>query len=158
MKDSEATHLLFIDNDITWNPTDILKLILSEKCIIGGVYPLKRYDWKKCIDINQELLDEKNNSSLKYSISDDDAVRSKMLKFNVNYLSNPITVENNMVKVRHVATGFMMIQRNVIENMMIAYPSTKYTDDIGFLTEDENKFAYALFDCCVEDGHHLSED
>ena len=63
-----------------------------------------------------------------------------------------------MVKVRHVATGFMMIQRNVIENMMIAYPSTKYTDDIGFLTEDENKFAYALFDCCVEDGHHLPED
>ena len=42
--------------------------------------------------------------------------------------------------------------------MFIAYPSTKYSDDVGFLTENENKYAYALFDCGVEDGHYLSED
>lgn len=158
MHDDETTHILFIDNDISWKPIDIFQLILSDKSIIGGAYPLKRYEWKNCLSINQELLDKKNNSPLKDMISDDDMIRSEMLRFNVNYLTNPVTLENFMIKVRHVATGFMMIQRRVIENMILAYPSTKYTDDIGFLTEDENKFAYALFDCCVEGGHYLSED
>ena len=52
----------------------------------------------------------------------------------------------------------MMIKRGVIENMSLAYPETKYSDDVGFLKEDENNFAFALFDCGVEDGHYLSED
>jgi hypothetical protein len=42
--------------------------------------------------------------------------------------------------------------------MAKAYPSTKYTDDVGFLMPNENKWAYALFDCGVEDDHYYSED
>jgi hypothetical protein len=51
-----------------------------------------------------------------------------------------------------------MIKRNTIEKMMEAFPSTKYVDDVHFLKPDENEFAYALFDCGVEDGHYYSED
>ena len=42
--------------------------------------------------------------------------------------------------------------------MSMAFPSTKYTDDVCFLRAEENKYAYALFDCGVEDGHYFSED
>jgi hypothetical protein len=53
----------------------------------------------------------------------------------------------------------MMFKRSTIEQMQLAYPSTKYTDDVGFLQKpEENKHAYALFDCGVEDDHYLSED
>ena len=38
------------------------------------------------------------------------------------------------------------------------YLSTKYVDDIGFLSGEENDFAYALFECGVQDGQYLSED
>ena len=51
-----------------------------------------------------------------------------------------------------------MFERSVIENMSMAYPLTKYVDDVGFLSGKENDFAYALFDCGVEDGHYYSED
>ena len=51
-----------------------------------------------------------------------------------------------------------MIKREVLEKMIEAYPSTKYVDDVSFLKQEENKFAYALFDCGVEDGHYYSED
>ena len=51
-----------------------------------------------------------------------------------------------------------MIQRQVIEKMMLSYPSTKYVDDVGFLHGIENDNAFALFDCGVEDGHYFSED
>jgi len=69
-----------------------------------------------------------------------------------------LEVEENLTKVRHLATGFMLIERSVIEKMSLAFPSTKYTDDVGFLTGSENNYAYALFDCGVEDGHYFSED
>lgn len=158
MNDPNTTHMLFIDNDIGWNPVGIFKLIVSNKYLIGGAYPLKQYEWKNTLSINQEILDIKNTSFLKNEVSDDDAIRSKLLKFNVNFLNKGLGVKDDAGKVMHIATGFMMIRRETIETMFIAYPSTKYIDDVGFLTNDENKFAYALFDCCVEDGHYLSED
>ena len=37
----DATHLMFIDADIQFNPTDIVKLVNADKDIIGGVYPQK---------------------------------------------------------------------------------------------------------------------
>ena len=58
----------------------------------------------------------------------------------------------------HVATGFMLIKRNAIEKMITEYSSTKYTDDVNFLKPEENKYAYALFECGVENDKYLSED
>lgn len=49
MSDPECTHVLFIDNDISWDPADIFKLLISEKDLIGGIYPLKNYNWEKLI-------------------------------------------------------------------------------------------------------------
>ena len=167
MHDSAATHFLFIDNDITWQPIDILKLVLADKPIVGGIYPLKHYHWEKLVkdeqnpyntNIIQSWIDGKQNSQLKNVISDADIVQHKLLRYNINYLDNVLTIENNLTKVRHMATGFMMIQRTVIEKMSKAFPSTKYTDDVGFLNGSENDHAYALFDCGVEDGHYFSED
>ena len=42
--------------------------------------------------------------------------------------------------------------------MSRAFPSAKYTDDVGFLQGEENDYAFALFDCGVEEGHYCSED
>ena len=169
MSNPTTSHMIFIDNDITWDPIDILKLIISDKSLIGGVYPLKRYDWSKIIpdkntssvfspNMVQSIIDRKNNSQLKSIISDTDMVQHNLLKYNINFLNSTLSIENNLTKVRHIATGFMMIKRNTIEQMMLAYPATKYTDDVGFLQGDENKYAYALFDCGVEDDHYYSED
>ena len=69
-----------------------------------------------------------------------------------------LEIENNLVKIKHLATGFMLIKRTVIEVMSKAFPQTKYVDDVNFLSGKENDFAYALFDCGVEDGHYFSED
>jgi hypothetical protein len=165
--DRSMTHVMFIDNDITWDPLDIIKLILSEKELIGGIYPLKNYNWGKLVNdpvnpyntnIVQQWLKKKNDSQLSQIISDDRMIQHNLLKYNVNYLDNVLQIDNNIAKVRHLATGFMMIRRNVLTQMISKFPSTKYTDDISFLRPEENEFAYALFDCGVEDEHYLSED
>jgi hypothetical protein len=167
MTDPHATHVLFIDNDITWNPFDILKLIIADKPIVGGAYPLKNYNWEKFLNKDGNFdpanmksgIDKKNAHPILSNIIDDKTMlQYNLLRYNINYLSDSLEIYGNLTKVRHLATGFMMIQRSVFEKMMKAFPSTKYVDDVNFLRGDENNNAYALFDCGVEDGHYFSED
>ena len=167
MANPATTHILFIDADISWDPLDIIKLVLSRKPLVGGIYPLKRYEWNKLLkdpqnpfntNVVQSILNRKNASQLSSLISDESAVQSNLLKYNVNYLDTTLCIENNLAKVRHIATGFMMFERNVIERMSMSLPETKYVDDVGFLSGKENDFAYALFDCAIIEGHYFSED
>lgn len=167
MTDNKATHFLFIDNDITWEPYDILKLILADKDIIGGVYPLKNYEWSKLMknpnnpfesDILGSIIKRKNASQLKDMITDEQMIQFNLLRYNINYKDTVLQIQNNIACVKHTATGFMLIKREVISNMQKAFPSTKYVDDVGFLNPHENINAYALFDCGVEEGHYFSED
>lgn len=161
MSESTVTHILFIDNDITWDPVNVIKLIIADKPLVGGVYPLKKYNWEKLSkdkDFVKKTIDKKNNSMLKNVMDDDLLIQHSLLEYNMNYVTNTIQINRNLTEVRHIATGFMMIKRGVIEKMFQAFPNTKYTDDVSFLEPNENEFAYALFDCAVEDGHYLSED
>lgn len=168
MSNPRTTHMLFIDSDITWSEFDVLKLVLANKPIVGGAYPLKKYSWNKLLvdnqnpynsNVVQSLLSKHESSILKNEISKEDYIQASILDYNVNYLEPTMKINNNLAKVRHVATGFMMLQRNTIVQMMNYYSHTKYTDDVGFLEgDDENRFAYALFNCDVGYGHYLSED
>ena len=162
MNDPNMTHILFIDNDISWEPFDILKLLLHDKNIVGGIYPLKNYHWNKLLENNGEsvknMIEKKNKSQLSNFINDENMIQYNLLNYNINYKSNEIKIEKNLTEVKHIPTGFMLLKRSVIEKMQEAYPSTKYTDDVHFLTEEENKYCYALFDCGVEDKHYFSED
>lgn len=164
--DPETTHIMFIDSDISWEPFDIVKLILSEKPLVGGVYPMKHYFWDRLLgkpgdkqNAVEEMLERKRkNPNFANMISDQDMVQHNLLRYNINYAQNGMQIENNLAEVRHLATGFMMIRRPMLDIMMKAFPSTKYTDDVSFLKPEENKYAFALFDCGVEDDHYLSED
>lgn len=162
MNDEKMTHMMFIDNDITWDPIDIIKLLLAEKSLVGGIYPLKTYNFNKIVptDTNPNPIENflKSSQFIDPATPATDIIQMRMLKYNVNHISNEVKIVKNLTQVKHIATGFMMIQRNVIEELSNAYPETKYTDDISYLTEEENKYAYALFDCGVVDNHYLSED
>jgi len=157
------THLLFIDADMEWDPIEILKLILADKGIIGGIYPLKHFHWERLLDNGiLEKWQSKKESPFLTNIPDEILFQNCLLKYNFNRkesdMNSGIAVQNNIAEVRHIATGFMMIKREVIECMQKAFPSTKYTDDVGYLTAEGQKNAFALFDCSVQDGHYFSED
>lgn len=164
MADMEMTHVLFIDNDLMWNPMNILKMVLAEKGVLGGIYPLKKYHWSHLLGEDpsrnkiEEWLDKRDQSVLKSYVPDDVMIQSRLLSFNVNHLGNHLEIDDNLAKVRHIPTGFMLLQRSTIEKMHESFAETKYTDDVGFLSQDENIFAYALFECGVREGHYFSED
>lgn len=159
MANLKTTHILFVDADITWNAIDVVKLVISHQPLIGGLYPLKHFHFDRLNDpsIIEKWRKARDSQPFLEHISNEDNLQHNLLRYNFNHGSNPQIIKN-LLEVRHLATGFMMIRRETIETMTQAFPSTKYTDDIGFLKKNENDYAYALFDCSVEEGHYFSED
>ena len=161
MSNPKMTHVLYIDTDITWKPVDIIRLLLSDKRIVGGVYPLKKIEWDRLKQPNivDSWTSKKDRHEILKNTSDQVLIENHMLNYNINRLTTGnIEVRNNLIEIKHLATGFMMLQRKMVECMQKAFPSTKYTDDVNFLKPHENEQAYALFDCAVVDEKYLSED
>jgi hypothetical protein len=159
MSKPDTTHLLFIDSDITWSPVDVVKLLSHDKDVIGGIYPKKRYAWERLTPEN--IKDYVSRKKLFYNKdkTDEDLIRENLVNYNLNYDKNTMKIENNLLEVYTIATGFFMVKRESLATMMEKFPDTKYTDDVGYITtEEENKYAYALFDCIIVDTHYMSED
>jgi hypothetical protein len=156
MADSVATHLMFIDADITFSWINIVKLLLCGKELCGGCYPKKCFNWDK---IKHQI---KKNSSLS-----DDELMAKSL----DYVFNPIyhkegenvviKLNNGMAQVKDIGTGFMLISKSVINKMIKKYPETKFMNNVaGYGQNNVGDYFYALFDCCIDPVSrvYLSED
>lgn len=154
------THLFFIDSDIAWKPIDVLKLIISDKELVGGIYPKKKYklDIFKDKDILKKYEENLNKSIFKNMMNENDFPECKMVNYNFITESPKINIINNLIELKHLPTGFMMIKRCVIDELMEKYKETKYNDDTELLFDEEQKYAYALFDCGVENEQYMSED
>ena len=155
----QVTHLMFVDSDIVWNPWDVLKLLVSDKELIGGVYPKKKYNLEKILDPSfpQQVLEHKRQSILK-DMDDLAYVKCKLVDCNLNYLSERVEIINNLCEVRHIATGFMMIRRSLLEELKTQFPHMKYEDDCGFLDETEQQHAFGFFNTEISNRHFMSED
>lgn len=149
--ESGASHLLFIDADVSWNAGDILKMYKWDKDIIGGVYPMKKYEWGCAQEVLPDCFDKEGKFR-------PELLRSKLLTYPVGYDSPEIEMKQGLVKLKYIPTGFMMIHRRVFEKLI-------KKDAIRKLKQDGNRdkklepYLYNFFDCDIsDDGYYLSED
>lgn len=145
LDDPEATHLLFIDADIGFEPDQVLRLIECGADMCAAVYPIKRIDWDKVKSIVETGRPNPGAAALKYVFEVDDP--------------NAVVENSGFVKVRYAGTGFLMIRRQALQRMCAHYPQLRYERDhsIDAATLSDNRFA--LFECMIaEDGTYLSED
>ena len=138
---SGCTHMIFIDADISFQGSDVLKLLKHNLPVVCGAYPLK--------------TDESN-----YVFNLKDA--NKLNRFK----------DTTIFEVLDAGTGFMMIERSVIEDMQEKYPELHYETDFdsGYMHRENlsesdilglKKNLYSLFDTMHEkehDNRYLSED
>ena len=123
---SDATHLMFIDSDIHFNPNDVMALAAladpdSDKDIVCGPYPKKCIAWERVVAAVKAGLTDKNGPQWLEQIVGD-------------FVFNPVGGQSQIaigepVEVLEGGTGFMMIQRKVFEAWDKAYPEMKYTPD-----------------------------
>lgn len=143
---SKFTHLLFIDSDIEFQAQAVIDLLRSKKDVVCCAYPRKSYNFNKL------LYSLKNESNSKESLE------SRGLDFTYNALYDDnynIITDGDLVKVRHASTGFMMIQREILEKLYKKHTELKIITDNNSRNDEE---IVGLFCCMIKNCQYLSED
>lgn len=105
---SDCTHLLMVDNDLSWEPSAPFKFLNIDKDFIAGVYPARS-----------------NRKDVKYIFIGDT---------NEN---GSIKNEGPLLKMLGVPAGFVMVTRKCIETMQKQLPELYYKGiDIDGIEED----------------------
>ena len=154
---SDATHMIFLDSDIGFNPQDVIALLAlqddeSDYDVIGAPYPKKCISWEKV----KQAVDK--------GIADEDP--NVLEKYVGDYVFNPKGNQKEIpigqpVEVREIGTGFMMIRRKTFERYAEAFPTLSYKPDhIRTAAFDGSREIMAFFDCIIdpESKRYLSED
>ena len=78
----------------------------------------------------------------------------------INLNKESTRVTNGLLKVDYIGTGFMMIRRDALEQMIKAFPYLKYMDDTGTVPKEAAPYLYTLFDTVLDNVsmRYLSED
>ena len=142
-----ATHLLFIDADIAFEPAQVFRLLGCNAEVAAAVYPTKRIDWPRVQSQVRAGRDNLESSALSYVLEFDDPAR--------------IEQRDGFARARYAGTGFLMIRRDALLRMIEAYPELHYTREHQL--QDPlagSPWRYALFDCLIDPpgGAYLSED
>ncbi|GGF33072.1 hypothetical protein GCM10011611_44130 [Aliidongia dinghuensis] len=142
-----ATHLLFVDADIGFEPEAAFRLLDFGADMAAGVYPTKKIDWPKVKAVAAQGREPIEAAALSYVLEFLDPGR--------------IGVRDGFARVRYAGTGFLMIRRPVLERMQAHYAELKYARE--HQANDplkDSPHRYALFDCLIdrETGTYLSED
>jgi hypothetical protein len=145
LDDPHATHLLFVDADIGFEPEQVVRLIECGADMCAAIYPIKRIDWDKVKTTIGAARANPAAAALKYVFEVDDP--------------NAVVEKNGFVKVRYAGTGFLMIRRQALERMCAQYPQLRYKRDHSMDAAAPSANRVALFECMIaEDGTYLSED
>lgn len=116
LKRKDFTHLLFIDDDISWEVEDINELLKYEYLgIVGGLYPTKNIDYNTIAE----------------------AVKSGVEPNQLNEFTGKVNNKNfdpedknfdfyNPISVNKITMGFTLIKRDVLENIIEKYPKNYY--------------------------------
>ena len=151
---SECEYLFFIDSDIAFTATDVIRLVSHQKDLVVASYPLKGQRWSNISESNMpKTVDEVRRAITEHVVNFKFASKENAEK-------GVVDIVDGLVEINDGGTGFMCIKRSVIEKMIEAYPETEYVKESALLiNENDDKRRWALFDTGIDDGkRYLSED
>ena len=147
---SDATHLMFIDADIAFNPNDIPRMVDADKDIICGIYPKKEINW---VQVSEAVKNGVPPDHLQYHTG------AFVLKLAHGEQSKTGSI-NEPIEIANGGTGFMLIKRKVFEGLQDKVPS--YTNDMyhAIDTVREIKIIKEFFATSIDEESNrlLSED
>ncbi len=154
---SDATHLVFIDGDIGFDPQEVLALVAlmqgdARLAVVGAPYPKRRINWKLVASAAAKGLAADNPASLE--------------RFSGMFSIEPVEAAGSFaldapIEMKHVGTGLMVVRRDVVETLVERHQELRYVPDqldreSGLAAEHIVALFQPLFD--PETGHLLGDD
>ncbi len=147
LEQREATHLLFIDADIGFEPDQVFRLMQFNEDCTAAVYPHKWMNPAKLKALAAQGKDFSDAAALSYVYEPQSGAKAKSRK--------------GFITVRYAGTGFLMLRRSMVTAMMEKYKELRFSGN--FVAGDQlagSKNRCALFNCMIdpETNEYLSED
>lgn len=179
---ARPTHYACVDDDLQFDPNDIVTMIESDLDVVGGVYPKKEIDWHKVAAAvkagvpPEKLRDVASPLCCNFEATDDEIadiaagpqrgeaqLDAKVLKDGRGH---------HFVRVKDLPTGFMVCKRSVFERIRDHYgDKIAFTPSIDHVGKDmatgrdndageRKRHLYFHMDRYPDDptGDYLSED
>ena len=155
---SDATHMLFIDADLGFDANDVLRMIQADKDLIGGQYAKKKINWDVVKNVVKGVPDIPGPH-----------INAVVAESTFRPIGDSMTFDiNQPVEVESIATGMMLIKREVFEKMQKDMPELEIisggseTMDPKTMTRitDAHRMAHAYFDVSIDPATkaYTSED
>lgn len=141
LKEEDCTHLMFIDADIEFDATDIIHMINANVGVIGGAYPRKSVAWNRVRDaiaagVPDDRLELHTGDMVIHMLAD---------------VAQATVKATEPFKVAGAGTGFMLIKREVLKQLIGKVDSYKNDSDVWV-----NEFFYLQKHPVT--GKQMSED
>ena len=132
-------------------------MVAYDKPVVVGAYPKKALNWTSII--NAARADESETAETIEGHSSNYVVNFDFLKDKEGKPTPQVSIEDNLVRLKDAGTGFMCIEKSVIQKLFDKHPEMKYVNDINVDMKFE-PFMYALFDTMIDPDsrRYLSED
>lgn len=135
MLESDATHLMMIDDDLEFLAEDIVRFVAHDRDVVAGAYATREINW---MEVAKALHFKRDPRLYTSSVT--------------VHLSQPLERDAGLARADVVAGGFTMIKRSVFERMMTHHP------ELRFWNEADQKFHSMLFDNSIDERGYCSED
>ena len=142
----EATHLLFVDADIVFEPEQLDRMLAFDRPLVAGMYPLKVRHWGPLAEARQRWGEPAQSASLLYVGEPCTGAEARR--------------DGAFVTALHAGTGFMLIRRDTLMALIEAYPETAYRRIHAYGDAHPEALHHALFECRIDPdtGTYVSED
>ena len=117
LRDPDATHLFFIDSDMSWNPEALVKMCLAPVEVLGAAYPVKN-SWENWTSVPKHYIEDGKPVLKGHSVGDGTAI----------------------VEAQVLAGGFLCIRREALEKFREHYPDAWYKEPSTDKDNPERKF------------------
>ncbi len=150
LAEEQFTHLFWIDSDIVFNSESVFRLLLADRDVAAGVYPMKDFKWP-----DEGISGAMSYAQFQYRYTD--------YPFNpIDHGASRVSTyvdDEGFAEVAEAPTGFMAIKRGVFIEMMKRYPELNYVPD-GPPNHPQAHLHWRFFDCMTDpdSGRYLSED
>lgn len=143
MQKHDAEYFMFVDADIHFDPSSVVRLVRSGYDVSVACYPKKFVNWEQAANAARNN-DQRNMAMLSASLV-------------VNFGASKIKIENGFIPILDGPTGFMVIKREVFKKMEEQYPELWCVNDHQIRDFDHYS---AVFDCMIDPNskRYLSED
>ncbi|WOJ89080.1 hypothetical protein RZS28_14900 [Methylocapsa polymorpha] len=141
-----ATHLLFIDADISFEAEQVYEMLSFDQDFVAGIYPLKVIDW--------------SNAALRRAATAGETFEAAPLLYVGSLCAgNELERDGRFATGVYCGGGFMMLKRQAIERMIQSYPESRYKN-VHAYSNAKTEANYALFDCMIDKdtNAYVSED